>query len=392
MTNDLAAFMADLNLDLDSEDISNIEPEDKKIFTFVEYPHILIDRDELLKVLKVIMPIVNLKSNRNIPKALTFYWEDDVLKYLITDDLSYFTKRVNILNTDNILKETLCIPLNILQSALKAFGNQILIYKKDNNYYIRLVTGDLILDLVRPEESLLKRPGQRGNELMYTGTSSLGDALKAVLPIVACEVIPEKRKLTFINNKIEFNTSKFLITYDIKVPDMKISYRTAEFLRGLCSLYDGTIFFYKDINTLNRIHIECEGVEYTTSIGVDNMNAEISAFIDKRKELSGIWVDYKLLDSIITLASGLNYAIGSVIFKYDEENNLVLELPNTRGVSSFKINAESTMLSENKSTVTVLSKSLKKLLGSFNSDSIYVVLNNDSITMYANCVTGVLLK
>lgn len=391
MTEDLAAFMTDLTLNIEEqeEDINAVEAN---IETDIEFQHLLISRDELFKVLKVIGPIVNLKSTRNIPKALTLFWENDTLKYLITDDLAYFTKEVHLLNKENVLKETLCIPLNILQAAIKSFANNILIYKNENNYYIRLLTGDLILDLVTPEEALLKRPGNIGEELMYTSASSLGDALKVVLPIVSCETIPEKRKLTFINNEIEFNTGKFLISYKIEIPDMKISYKTAEFLKGMCSLYEGAVYFYKDKSIVNRIHIKCQGIEYTTSIGVESLNNNIGNFIDKRTVESGIWVNKNQLDSIVTLASNLNYAVGNIIFKFNGED-INIEIPNTRGTSTFKVSKESgTLLKENSNKVMVLSKSFKKLLNSFGSSTVYIILNEDSVTLISGAITGVLLK
>ena len=119
MTEDLSAFMTDLALDLEEEEI-NVEDKND-IETNKEYPHLLLRTDDVLKVIKVKGPIINLKSTRNIPKSLTLYWDDEVLKYLITDDLSYFTQKVHLLNEGNILKETLCIPLNIIQAASKSF-------------------------------------------------------------------------------------------------------------------------------------------------------------------------------------------------------------------------------------------------------------------------------
>lgn len=392
MTDDLSAFMTDLALNIEEEEI-NIE-DLNDIETNIEYPHLLLKTDDVLKVIKVIGPIINLKSTRNIPKSLTLYWDEDILKYLITDDLSYFTQKVHLLNESNILRETLCIPLNIIQAASKSFGKSILIYKKEDNYYLRLATGDLILDLVKPEEQLLKKPGVIGNEILYTSSSSLGEALKSTLPILSCENIPEKRKLTFVNNSIEFTTGKFLILYEIEVPDMKISYKAAEFLKSLCNLYSGALYFYEDQKNNNRIHIKCQDIEYTTFVGKDNITNDIGNFIVEKNKSTGVWVSMRDFNSIVTLASTLNYAIGSINFNINKEGNLVVEIPNTRGTSSFVINRQQGILSlgENNNSVSVLSKSLKKLLGSFYGDSIYINVQSDCIVLKVGPITGVLLK
>lgn len=392
MTEDLSAFMTDLALDLEEEEINVEDLND--IETNIEYPHLLLRTDDVLKVIKVIGPIINLKSTRNIPKSLTLYWDDEVLKYLITDDLSYFTQKVHLLNEDNILKETLCIPLNIIQAASKSFGKSILIYKKEDNYFLRLATGDLILDLVKPEEQLLKKPGVIGNEILFTSSSSLGDALKATLPILSCENIPEKRKLTFVNNNIEFTTGKFLILYEIEVPDMKISYKAAEFLKSLCNLYSGALYFYEDQKNANRIHIKCQDIEYTTFVGKDNITNDVGNFITEKNKSNGVWVSMRDFNSIVTLASSLNYAIGSINFNINKEGNLVVEIPNTRGTSSFVINRQQGILNlgENNNSVSVLSKSLKKLLGSFYGDSIYINVQSDCVVLKVGPITGVLLK
>lgn len=392
MTEDLSAFLTDLSLDVEEEEINVEDLND--IDTTIEYPHLLLRTDDVLKVIKVIGPIINLKSTRNIPKSLTLYWDGEILKYLITDDLSYFTQKVSLLNTDNILKETLCIPLNIIQAASKSFGKSILIYKKEDNYYLRLATGDLILDLVKPEETLLKKPGVIGNEILYTSSNRLGEALKATLPILSCEVIPEKRKLTFINNNIEFTTGKFLISYAIEVPDMKLSYKAAEFLKSLCNFYNGAIHFYEDQNNTNRIHVLCDGIEYTTFVGKENLTNTIGTFIEEKNKSIGVWVSIRDFNSIVTLASSLNYAIGSMNFSINKEGNLVVEIPNTRGTSTFVINRNQGELTvgENNNSVSVLSKSLKKLLGSFSGDSIYINIQNDCIVLKVGPITGVLLK
>ena len=392
MTEDLSAFMTDLALNIEEEEI-NIE-DLNDIETNIEYPHLLLRTDDVLKVIKVIGPIINLKSTRNIPKSLTLYWDEDILKYLITDDLSYFTQKVHLLNESNILKETLCIPLNIIQAASKSFGKSILIYKKEDNYYLRLATGDLILDLVKPEEQLLKKPGAIGNEILYTSSNSLGEALKATLPILSCENIPEKRKLTFVNNSIEFTTGKFLISYEIEVPDMKISYKAAEFLKSLCNLYSGALYFYEDQRNTNRIHIKCQDIEYTTFVGKDNITNDVGNFIVEKNKSTGVWVSMRDFNSIVTLASSLNYAIGSINFNINKEGNLVVEIPNTRGTSSFVINRQQGILNlgENNNSVSVLSKSLKKLLGSFYGDSIYINIQNDCVVLKVGPITGVLLK
>ena len=99
-------------------------------------------------------------------------------------------------------------------------------------------------------------------------------------------------------------------------------------------------------------------------------------------------------NSIVTLASSLNYAIGSINFNINKEGNLVVEIPNTRGTSSFVINRQQGILNlgENNNSVSVLSKSLKKLLGSFYGDSIYINVQSDCVVLKVGPITGVLLK
>lgn len=392
MTEDTRAYMEDLNLVFE-EGFSD-ENITSTIDLKTEYPHLILKTEDVLKTIKIISPIINLKSNRNIPKSLTFYYDEGKYKYLITDDVSYFNQDMDILNTDNRLEETLCIPLNILQACSKSFGEHILIYKKENNFYVRLTSGDLILDLVKAEENLLKYPGVVGNELMYTSTNSLSDALKSILPIVQCEPTPEKKKITFVNDTMEFNTGKFLISYDIKLPTMKISFRTAEFLKSLCGVVESALYFYEDTDNQNRIHIKCEDVTYTTTVGKDSIDPRISAFIESKYKDQGIIVEYLDFNSVITLASSLNYATGSVLFNIVNQDCLITTIPNTKGNSSFSVykKKNTNMFNANNNRVEVLSKSLKKLLGSFPVNDLYVVLNTDSVAIKSGPIKGVLLK
>ena len=392
MTEDLTAFMEDLNMMLE-EDYSE-DNINSTIDLSVEYPHLVLKTEEVLKTIKIISPIINLKSNRNIPKSLTFYYNEGTYKYLITDDVSYFNQDINILNTDNRLAETLCIPLNILQACSKSFGDHILIYKKENNFYVRLTSGDLILDLVNAEENLLKYPGLIGNEIMYTSTNTLSDALRAVLPIVQCEPTPEKKKISFVNNTMEFSTGKFLISYAIQLPTMKISYRTAEFLKSMCGIVESALYFYEDQENPNRVHIKCGNISYTTTVGKDNIDPRISTFIDSKFKAPGIYVEYLDFNSVVTLASSLNYATGSVLFNIQDQEDLITTIPNTKGNSSFKVPKKhnTNMYEENNNKVEVLSRSLKKLLSSFPADDLYIVLNADSVAIKSGAIRGVLLK
>ena len=241
---------------------------------------------------------------------------------------------------------------------------------------------------------MLKYPGLIGNEIMYTSTNTLSDALRAILPIVQCEPTPEKKKISFVNNSMEFNTGKFLISYSVQLPTMKISYRTAEFLKSLCGVIDNALYFYEDTENPNRIHIKCGNVSYTTTVGKDNIDPRISTFIDSKFKDTGIYVEYLDFNSVITLASSLNYATGSVIFNIPDQENLITTIPNTKGSSSFKVPKKNNtnMYTPNENTVEVLSKSLKKLLSSFPVDDLYIVLNKDGIAIKSGAIRGVLLK
>lgn len=405
MEEDIITYLTDLYLSRESTNTEEdlINSTDKLFFnetldSNIEYSHIVIDTRELLEVLKLISPIVNLKSARKVPKSLTILYEEGSFYYIITDDISYFKYKINILNKDNILEETICIPLNILQSAIKLFGKEVIIYRKDNTYYLRLTKGDFVLDLVKPEEDLLVMEGIPGKELCYIPTESLYTGLRALLPIVSDEVNIENKRVSFIKDKMFYQSGKFIIASVLGFPEMKLSFRSLTFLKKLVSMYSTALYVYRDTTNENRVFIKCDNVIYSTIVMKPDSIDLIEDFISRKIKNRSILVSYNDLFNIVSFACGLNTSSGYISFDIDSENNLDINISCLKAVSTFKILNLKKQELEGKSTtikepLQVLASSFKKLLGSFSGyDDLYVILNEDSIVLLSHELEGVLLK
>ena len=137
-----------MNTEPDLDEI--VEDNNDEINLEVDYPYIIFYRSDLVRAMNLCNKIVQPKSNTTTYNSISLVPVpfDKCIWFYATNELSHFRYRAELLGD---MKETwdfpISIPLTISQQLVKLMSNKVLLYKKEENLYIRLLDGDLLLDL-----------------------------------------------------------------------------------------------------------------------------------------------------------------------------------------------------------------------------------------------------
>ena len=372
----------------------------------VEYPYIRFRREDLITMLKLTSSMINLKSTQVVPKSITIVYDEDGYKMVVNNDLEYLSYRFEVLNEDNRLLDTICLPVNLISSIMKMMDEEIIIYKMSNSYYIRLLLqGDLYLELPKPESILLRQPTdgvypmyfkeESGEQSNLVSCRHLYNLLKSIIPIVEEEFILDRKRITFIKDRAYYNSTKYYIEYMLPLPDMRVSLRFAEVLKRICNNYinSGVIKFnYSGEKDSGRVVIECEDVLFTTTYTKVVEEKNLINYLDRLQEYKQFIVSIKDMINAVSIANSLPNASGIVKLKL-EENSIDVNIPISDKVTTFKVDVK--YIDEDKSLkgkeIMLYADKFKKLLDSFsNEDEIVVSIINNTIVLNKGNLIGAL--
>lgn len=370
----------------------------------LDVEHIRFSKKDLLMMLQVSSTIINPKSTQVVPKSITIKLDTDGYKMIVNNDLEYLEYSFNILNKENKLRDTISLPIELIKSIIGMIGEDIIIYKKDNSYYIRLLLeGDLYLDLPKPEDILVKRPiseiepinfkVEAGEDINIVSSSHLLEALKSITPLVEEEPILDRKRIVFLDDRMYFHSMKYFIEYNLPLPKMKISLRFAEVIKKIISVYniDGGVKFYKDSINSNRVIIKYKDILFTSTVTNVIEEKKLIEYLDRVKDYKQIIVKVKDIENIVNIAYALPYSKREVKIEYKDE--LIISIPVKNKITEFKV--PSKLIGNNKvnNSITVPAKNLKKLIDSFNyCEDITISILDKSIIINKDNLIGVLVN
>ena len=221
MENNLIKDILSLNNELKEleilDNINNLEDIEEQINNpsidlNVNYPYIIFDTYDLLRTINLCNKLILQKSNNFSYNSISLVpvLEYKTLYFYVTNELSHFRYRTELLGDVNeMLNEYISIPLITLQKLVKLMGNKVLIYKKDNNYYLRLQNGDLLLDVYKANENIIFFPSEPDLKLLEIPVSNLGNIVDAMLPLLNYEISSENKRINFTEEKAYFNSSSY---------------------------------------------------------------------------------------------------------------------------------------------------------------------------------------
>ena len=149
---------------LDTEDKieDNIEVENNKDINLTvdsRYKHIIFDREDLLAMINLSTPIVLNKSEHVVYNSITFVPQPEykTITMVATNELSLLRYKSELIGeVSQMSSSVFSIPLVTLQKIVRLMGNKALFYITEDSLCVRLLDGDLKLDLRVPNTDRLK--------------------------------------------------------------------------------------------------------------------------------------------------------------------------------------------------------------------------------------------
>ncbi len=363
-----------------------IVENNKDIDLNIEYPYLIFSRFHLVRALNLCSKLVLSKSDITEYNSISFIpiTFNKSLNLCATNELSHFKMRLDLYgDINNSLTEPFAISLTVLQKIVKLMGNKVLIYKKDNKYYTRLLDGDLLIDARPINIDIVTIPGNTTNKIADLGLNNLGKICISVISLMSSEISNDNKKLFFIGDKCYFKSPFYYMEADIRTPEMVLSYRDIEFICKLYKYYESNQIMLFNVDTsLSRLRILLDNIEYQF---INSKHSEINLVpqeMDNLMKDSEVSLSFDRFYKIVSLATSLPGSSNKISLKY-LNNQLNLSILNNNGNSNFNFPIERLNKGRLYGKEIFLNASVfKKLLDSFiGVDKIEISLDDIGITV-----------
>ena len=288
-----------MNTEPDLDEI--VEDNNDEINLEVDYPYIIFYRSDLVRAMNLCNKIVQPKSNTTTYNSISLVPVpfDKCIWFYATNELSHFRYRAELLGD---MKETwdfpISIPLTILQKLVKLMGNKVLLYKKEENLYIRLLDGDLLLDLRQADMTILTFPGDVSDKdkIAELKINTIGSVVNNILPLLQAEIRGEAKRISFTGDKAYYNSSFYYIETSIKTPRMTLSLRDADFINKLFKYYkNDEIQIFSVKSNLSRLFLKINNIEYEFINSINSISDIITQQMNNIVKEPEVMVSYDRL-------------------------------------------------------------------------------------------------
>ena len=394
-TQELSDLISNTEPDLDEI----VEENNDEINLETKYPYMIFYRSDLVRAMNLCNKIIQPKSNTTVYNSLSFCPVpfDKCIWFYATNELSHFRYRAELLgNMEEVWDFNISIPLVVLQKLVKLMGNKVLLYKKEENLYIRLLDGDLLLDLRQADMTILKFPGdiEEKDKIAELKINDIGAVVNSILPLLQSEIRGEAKRISFTGNKAYYNSSFYYIETEIATPRMTLSFRDADFINKLFKYYkNDEIQVFSVKSGLNRLFLKINNIEYEFINSVNNISDVLIQQMNNIVKEPEISVAFDRFYRTVTLATTLPYSTGNVTLLYNNDK-LQTSIISNRGNSDFSFTTEK--LTEEKlyeKEVLVRAETLRRLLTSFNgADKLSIALADLGITLEYKNIKAIMMN
>lgn len=319
----------DMNLDLDGVDLDEVESgiDDMDLSDFgeiddtIDYPHIKVSTKVLNEFLKVAKQICSSGGRDIVSKAVCMKADGDKLVCMATDFDVYVEKKLELLNTENILTDLIQVPTDILIKLTKAVPVNTIIYKKEDEFFIRLYGGDMTLETYSfPEEKFVF--SDEVDKIGEIEAEDLYGAMKDLTPVVTAAVNPAERRVICEKDKAFANYMWAIIMIKKSFDDFDLKVKDLSVLKSLTlDKKEEQILVYKtkEDNKVVRCVLEGSDFKYAFLVSAVSVSESMKNNISDVVKDSGVYVDFVQFYKMVQVASDLPYAIGKIGINYCDE-------------------------------------------------------------------------
>lgn len=333
----------------------------------IEYENFIISKDDLIRTLDLTSKISHNNSPSVECNSLTFIpdWNSKSITLAITNTLTYFRSIVELVGDSNYaLKEPIAIKVETLNKLKNYFKDKILIYKKDENYYIRLIDGDLLLNVNKPNLSKLTFAASNESILTDLHNGGFGKILSSYRNMIDDY---SDKWLAFDGEKLSLCGLNFYAETKMKTPIMCLLMDDIDLIVKLSKYYYNTFLTIYSTTNKNKLHLKINNIEIEILNVISNINNKniqtLSSYIAK----PSCAFETSNMSRIINLALALP-ELEKDCKLHITDDKLSVILNSRKGSSEFDLKITN---SENKSEVDEVNinvNTLNKIISSFNEE------------------------
>ena len=340
-----------------------------------EYNSIVLEKDELIKVLNLVSKVSHTNSSSIECSCLTFIpdWERKTLVLATTNDLTYFRANVELLGENsNALRDVFSIKIDTLNKIKQFFRNKVLIYKKESEFYIRLLDGDLLIHTAVPNMQRLTFTTSI-KELIYENNVEDFTNILSIYSNMTDEY--SDKWLSFDTEKLSLCGTTFYAETKLNTPLMCLLMTDVDLIIKLSQYYASStlqIFSTDSVNYIPRLQLKVANIEIEILNVVSSLNKStintLTAFVEEPMYI----IETDAVKRVINIALNLIDIEKDLRIKVSDKG-IVIILKSSKGDSEFNLNTQKLKESSKKEVVLSVN-TLNKIIGSINSEKIGICL------------------
>ena len=383
----------DINIDFeeDENDLNHFENIEK-----IEQPHIMVTTKDFKELIRLAKYIITNNAKDIVSKSVALQVRDGKVVGYTTDQDVFLEFNMDLLNTENILEEPICFPIDSILKMLKALPHTTALIKDEEGFKVRLLGGYLPLETHNLEITKFKFEDELEESVISIMDSTKFNSILRDLGAVAIEAqSPNERRIVF-DDKGAYSNYMFTITKAIgNFPKMDVKIKDLNILKVLTSNKEANLMFFDtaDKTKSKRKVIKSDKFSYAFLIGDQGVNKTLISMENELVLEEGLFIDTQQLLRIVELSTDLNYSLGKLGLNFTDDNRLEIAFKTKRGKDSmFFIDGTSEgLIKPLKKSLEIPSKFLKTLLSSFTKDStIRLHLMEKAIVVHTENYQGML--
>lgn len=375
---------------------SDVTTKEEDVFDYgdIEHPHIIVKSSEFNHILKVSSILRHGISKFTKASSVGIEVVDGHINFHLSNGSDiFYNYKTDLVNSDNLISGFFSLSSTVLATVARAFPSLIVIYKKEERYFIKLVGGDVELsetDALREELSDSNFDNYKDYGVIY---DSLNNIIKKFHPLVSSSPVSMHRKIYFDDGAyVLFLQGACQYVKSDKIPKFNLGLKESKLLYYMLDYHKNGEY---KVSKFENNSIMFEGENFSFSIAYEAKR--ISKFGDLLSAVNTIheygdynYVDTSQLLNILFMSVSLPHSISIVEFNYNDGGNITCKMRTKKSDSVFELKGEA--VSDVKplgNNIAIQSMIIKSFINSFSSDSnLGVVLSDTGVGLKSDDYKG----
>ena len=302
----------------------------------VDYESIILEKEELIKTLNLASKIAHTSSTAIECNSITFIpnWEHRTLTLTVTNDLTYFKCKTELIGAGNPLRDVFSIKVETLNKLKSFFRDKILIYKKNNEYYIRLLDGDLLLEARIPNITKLAFTTVPSNLIFEAKVNTFAELLNSYK--IMSDDFSDKW-LAFDGEKLSLCGLNFYSETRFRSPTMCLLMQDVDLLIRLNQYYSEDVLqIFSTDSRIPKLYLKIGNIEIEILNVLSNINKTNIEKLSQFISTSSYSIETEALRRVLSIALNLSNIDKDCILKIKDDSILVI-LKTSKGDSEFNL-------------------------------------------------------